>query len=415
MNKNNITIYILIIIALFISPSMAAAQNYSYLPADFQQKIASLSSTPVTSLPMTVLFGVGLKDISPNFGVPRATRKHQGEDIMAVKDTPVVSPTEAVVLGTQYGATSGNMVYTINPGGETFYYIHLDRFGEGVVPGELLEPGSLIGYVGNTGDAAGGAAHLHFEIHNSSDVAINPFPLLTKEFTPEQKISFLAVILKQTSDPAALSQFLVKNFSSELNTDVASNIILPSSATGALSGALTSTTSVPVSNNLDLGSSGADVVVLQKYLIQANSGIKAKSLSKFGATGYFGAVTKSALIEYQAAAGISPSSGYYGSITQAFIKAHPLSTTKMVAGSSTIAITRELYQGVSGEDVRALQKLLNANGYTIKSTGLGSLGNETTYFGSSTKAAVIKFQIAKKISPAEGNVGPLTRAALTSL
>jgi len=77
-------------------------------------------------------------------------------------------------------------------------------------------------------------------------------------------------------------------------------------------------------------------------------------------------------------------------------------------------LAHNLYRGISGEDVRTLQKLLNTNGYAVASTGLGSLGNETIYFGSATEAAVIRFQIARGISPAVGYVGPLTRAALAS-
>ena len=44
--------------------------------------------------------------------------------------------------------------------------------------------------------------------------------------------------------------------------------------------------------------------------------------------------------------------------------------------------------------------------------GAGSLGNETTYFGPATKAAVIKFQLARAITPATGYVGLITRGIL---
>jgi peptidoglycan hydrolase-like protein with peptidoglycan-binding domain len=78
-------------------------------------------------------------------------------------------------------------------------------------------------------------------------------------------------------------------------------------------------------------------------------------------------------------------------------------------------LTRDLYRGMSGEDVRTLQGLLNTKGYTVALTGAGSPGNETIYFGPATEAAVIRFQIAHGISPAVGYVGPITRAALASL
>jgi peptidoglycan LD-endopeptidase LytH len=382
----------------------------------FQTQIAALGTTPVASLPMPALFGVAPTDLSPNFGDPRTNHPHQGEDIMAVKGTPIVSPTAAVVLRLEQGATEGNGIYTVNPGGETFVYYHLDRYAEGIAAGQVLAPGDIIGYVGNTGDAAGGPAHIHFEIHDSSGTPIDPFPRLTGEFTLQEKIAYLAKILTQTTDGVALSRFLVTNFRATFLTALATNISLPVSIVDALASIPATTPSsgegpLPA-GDLDIGSSGAAVVTLQNYLIQAASGVAASRLEGAGATGNFGIITKAALVEFQVAVGIYPSSGYYGPVTRAFIAAHPL---EPAAGGSTAALSRDLYQGMSGEDVRTLQKILNANGFAVAVTGNGSSGNETTYFGPATEAAVIRFQIAHSITPSAGYVGPITRSALAAL
>lgn len=66
--------------------------------------------------------------------------------------------------------------------------------------------------------------------------------------------------------------------------------------------------------------------------------------------------------------------------------------------------------GKTDPDIKELQKFLNAKGFVIAKTGPGSPGRETPYFGSATKAALIKFQSAQKISPASGFFGPMTRA-----
>ena len=387
-----------------------------------QQQINTLSNTAVLSLPIPILFGIGLKDFFLNFGDSRdgGARTHEGEDIMAVKGTPVVSPTSAIVLRVGTGSTEGNYVYTANPGGETFVYMHLDRIGEGVVVGVVLETGSLIGYVGNTGNASGGAAHLHFEIHNSDRVAIDPFPRLSVLFGLQEKITYLTKILTQTSDSITLANFLVLNFRGTFNTAITQSITLPVVISNALSSVPNTTTpstsSLP-QGDLTIGSRGIDVTNLQKYLILKSAGAEAVRLASAGATGYFGVLTQSAVMEYQIAMRIIPANGYYGSATRVSVIAGgggsttPPPVTPIVGNS----IARNLYRSLSGEDVRTLQKFLNNQGFTVALSGFGSLGNETTYFGGATEASVIKFQIANGISPAIGYVGPITRTFIASL
>ncbi len=75
--------------------------------------------------------------------------------------------------------------------------------------------------------------------------------------------------------------------------------------------------------------------------------------------------------------------------------------------------TQNMKLGSSGAQVLELQKVLNAKGFTVSTTGVGSAGMETTYFGAKTKAAVIKYQAANNIINT-GNVYALTRAALNA-
>lgn len=77
--------------------------------------------------------------------------------------------------------------------------------------------------------------------------------------------------------------------------------------------------------------------------------------------------------------------------------------------TSQYVFKRNLSIGMSGSDVKELQKFLNNNGFIIDSVGVGSPGKESTRFGALTQKALIKFQKANKISPAIGYFGPLTR------
>lgn len=74
--------------------------------------------------------------------------------------------------------------------------------------------------------------------------------------------------------------------------------------------------------NLREGNLNNNVVILQNFLITQNKGLAAKALAKVGATSYFGVLTRAALAEFQARAGIKPALGYFGPITRAYLSKH---------------------------------------------------------------------------------------------
>jgi len=89
-------------------------------------------------------------------------------------------------------------------------------------------------------------------------------------------------------------------------------------------------------------------------------------------------------------------------------------SANFVQADSNFIFNKNLKVGVLSQDVKELQKFLNSHNYLIAKSGAGSLGSETTYFGTKTKAAVIFFQKANKINPI-GIVGPLTRNLINKI
>lgn len=77
--------------------------------------------------------------------------------------------------------------------------------------------------------------------------------------------------------------------------------------------------------------------------------------------------------------------------------------------------TRDLTVGATGDDVKCLQQYLNGTSYKVAASGAGSPGNETTYFGPRTQAAVAAWQAGNGVSPAAGYFGPISRAKYTAL
>ncbi|HYC34213.1 MAG TPA: peptidoglycan DD-metalloendopeptidase family protein, partial [Candidatus Paceibacterota bacterium] len=232
----------------------------------------------------------------------------------APEGAPIISPTEAVVLRTGSGEGSGKYVTTANPGGETFTYMHLSEIS--VKAGEELDRGDLVGLVGNTGNASGGAAHLHFEIRENRK-PFDPFERITLELPLKEKINYLEGVLQDADDEDEMADFIVANYKSELWQAKVAGIKLPFDIDKKLPlvGATTPVAPILPVGELTVGSTGPLVSLIQNFLILKDLGPAARALKAAGATGYFGSVTKNAVIEYQKEYGIKPADGYFGSKT----------------------------------------------------------------------------------------------------
>ena len=102
---------------------------------------------------------------------------HQGTDIFAAFDTPVRSPVDGTVRFEDAGL-GGKGAFVTAPDGTYYYMAHLNSFSADLGSGAAVKQGQVIAYNGDSGNAKGGAPHVHFEIHPGGGAAVNPKPFL---------------------------------------------------------------------------------------------------------------------------------------------------------------------------------------------------------------------------------------------
>jgi murein DD-endopeptidase MepM/ murein hydrolase activator NlpD len=122
----------------------------------------------------------GTRGYIGEFGAPRSGgRTHEGFDIVAACDTPLVAVRGGRVLRTGYDPVLYGNYLLIHGEGEdrSYFYAHMPRPAL-VHRGDRVWTGEPVGFVGETGNAITIGCHLHFEIHVHGR-PINPEPSLS--------------------------------------------------------------------------------------------------------------------------------------------------------------------------------------------------------------------------------------------
>jgi murein DD-endopeptidase MepM/ murein hydrolase activator NlpD len=159
---------------------LAASLEGKLSPAEIAQ-LFRMGGSPAAGIviPLAACPVAGPHFVNNDFGAPRSggTRRHQGNDIMAPMGTPIVAPLAGTITTLQSGGLGGLAIFEQGAGNVEFYFAHEQEID--AHQGQQVAAGDRIGFVGNTGDAAGGPSHLHFEIHPGSGPAIDPYPSLS--------------------------------------------------------------------------------------------------------------------------------------------------------------------------------------------------------------------------------------------
>jgi murein DD-endopeptidase MepM/ murein hydrolase activator NlpD len=129
----------------------------------------------------------GTSSFGDTFGAPRgdvASGWHHGEDIFASLGTPLLAVADGTVFSVGWNNLGGYRLWLRDHAGNEFYYAHLSAYSPFAVNGHQVKAGTVLGFMGNTGDAVTTPYHLHFEIHPVGmlylgyDGAVRPYPYL---------------------------------------------------------------------------------------------------------------------------------------------------------------------------------------------------------------------------------------------
>ena len=118
----------------------------------------------------------GMANWSDDWLMPRFTptfHLHQGNDVFAAGGTPIRAVYDGTVRFSEE-PVGGKDVYLNMPNGTYFFCAHASDFAPGISSGQSVKQGTVIGFVGDTGDAQGGATHCHFEMHPNGGAAVDP-------------------------------------------------------------------------------------------------------------------------------------------------------------------------------------------------------------------------------------------------
>lgn len=129
------------------------------------------------------------------FATPTHPQGHKGLDLKAPKGTPVYPIADGIVSKTGTDPKGGNVVFTSHMDGKiTVYYAHLDSIL--VQPGQQVSKRTPIGTVGDSGNAKGRGAHLHYEVRVDGQNT-DPLSLNNKKFARAARKAKLLDFIRQ--------------------------------------------------------------------------------------------------------------------------------------------------------------------------------------------------------------------------
>jgi murein DD-endopeptidase MepM/ murein hydrolase activator NlpD len=117
------------------------------------------------------------RSYTDTWGAPRSGgRVHLGVDILAPIGTPLRAYEAGTITRMNYSSLGGISLYLVGASSANeYFYTHLSGYVTGISAGDKVAAGQHIGFVGDTGNAAG-IPHLHWEVKPGGGENVNPYP-----------------------------------------------------------------------------------------------------------------------------------------------------------------------------------------------------------------------------------------------
>lgn len=151
------------------APSVAATPAPPPFAPQTSTPVPTQAQAPAAEVPALLLpvQGVLARDLRDTFadGRDNNQRGHEAIDIHAPRGTPVLAVDDGPIAKLFLSKPGGITIYQFDATGQlAYYYAHLDAYAAGLKEGQNIRRGSVIGYVGSSGNANPDAPHLHFAI-----------------------------------------------------------------------------------------------------------------------------------------------------------------------------------------------------------------------------------------------------------
>ncbi|MCB1246910.1 MAG: peptidoglycan DD-metalloendopeptidase family protein [Acidimicrobiia bacterium] len=117
----------------------------------------------------------GGASFSDTWGARRSGgRRHKGVDMFNTRNTPLLAVTDGRIKFSS-NSIGGRSTHLYADNGVVYYYTHLEAHPTNISSGQRVSKGTVVGFLGNSGNARYTSPHLHFEIRPGG-VAVNPYP-----------------------------------------------------------------------------------------------------------------------------------------------------------------------------------------------------------------------------------------------